>query len=95
MKEGNFVASLSRSEDENLSNVLHSLLIYSLLIIFLPLLSYFISKTMIFEGVMSMSNKDALFYGGITAVVVVHVILAAFIKKAWKEDRPRSMIKTD
>ncbi|XP_070554258.1 vacuolar ATPase assembly integral membrane protein VMA21-like isoform X1 [Ptychodera flava] len=89
-------AAMNRRSDEQLSDVLKTMLGYSLMIIFLPLISYFVSKNMIFEGIFMMSNRDALFYGGITAVVVVHIILAAFIYTAWNEDRQKPKpVKSD
>ncbi|XP_077984438.1 vacuolar ATPase assembly integral membrane protein vma21-like isoform X1 [Glandiceps talaboti] len=86
------ISSTLSGRDERLSEVMKTMLGYTLMIIFLPLISYYVSKNMIFEGLYEMSRKDAFFYGGITAVVVVHIVLAAFIYTAWNEDnkpRPR------
>ncbi|XP_071949837.1 vacuolar ATPase assembly integral membrane protein VMA21-like [Antedon mediterranea] len=62
-----------------LSSVGKTLLIFTVLMITLPVSMYFITKSMIFEGMFLMNSRNSSFYGAIVAVIIVHVILACFI----------------
>jgi len=59
---------------------------YSILIIFMPIMSYFCCKWYLFEGMLSYPSKDSAIYSSIVAVVVVHIFLIAFIVSAYSED---------
>jgi len=58
---------------------------YSLLVIFLPLASYFFSKVIVFEGLMGMTSSNSYFYAAIIVIIAVHIVLAIFIYVAFME----------
>ncbi|CAH1268421.1 vacuolar ATPase assembly integral membrane protein VMA21-like [Branchiostoma lanceolatum] len=62
-----------------------TLLVFTLLMVTAPISLYFMSKTIVFEGMLSMEENDAYFYGAIVAVVVVHIILVMFVVVAFRE----------
>lgn len=61
----------------------------TLLMIVLPLLTYFFSKFIIFEGLLAMTTSNSYFYAAIVAIIAVHVFLAIFVYVAvMEETRP-------
>ncbi|XP_074061712.1 vacuolar ATPase assembly integral membrane protein VMA21 isoform X2 [Macrotis lagotis] len=71
--------------EKPLPSSLKTLLVFTTLMILLPVGLYFSSKSYLFEGALGMSTQDSYFYAAIVAVVAVHVILALFIYFAWNE----------
>ncbi|KAL8607293.1 hypothetical protein ACOMHN_047624 [Nucella lapillus] len=75
--------------------VMKKMLFFTILMALLPILSYFFSKSFIFEGMLGM-DSNSYFYAAITAIVVVHLILACFIYVAFTEDvTPQPQFKQD
>lgn len=70
---------------ESPSQMFRRLTFYSLLMIFLPLASYFVSKRIVFEGVLGMTSSNSYFYAAIVAIVAVHVFLGIFIYISFME----------
>ncbi|XP_026851604.1 vacuolar ATPase assembly integral membrane protein vma21 [Electrophorus electricus] len=75
----------NRGSDGSLLSVLKTLLLYTILMITLPLGLYFTSKAYLFEASLGYSSNDSYFYAAIVAVVTVHVVLALFVYAAWNE----------
>ncbi|XP_036596054.1 vacuolar ATPase assembly integral membrane protein VMA21 isoform X1 [Trichosurus vulpecula] len=69
----------------SLTSTLKTLLVFTALMITLPIGLYFSSKSYVFEGTLGLSNRDSYFYAAIVAVVAVHVVLALFVYVAWNE----------
>ncbi|XP_001376735.1 vacuolar ATPase assembly integral membrane protein VMA21 [Monodelphis domestica] len=69
----------------SLTSTLKTLLVFTALMITLPIGLYFSSKSYVFEGFLGMSNGDSYFYAAIVAVIAVHVVLALFVYVAWNE----------
>ncbi|XP_020830750.1 vacuolar ATPase assembly integral membrane protein VMA21 [Phascolarctos cinereus] len=69
----------------SLTSTLKTLLVFTALMITLPIGLYFSSKSFLFEGALGMSSRDSYFYAAIVAVVAVHVVLALFLYVAWNE----------
>lgn len=57
------------------------LLRYTLLMILLPIGSFYGSYYFLFEG-----DQDYLAWSGIIAVIVVNLVIAAYVWMAWHED---------
>ncbi|XP_077984439.1 vacuolar ATPase assembly integral membrane protein vma21-like isoform X2 [Glandiceps talaboti] len=73
------ISSTLSGRDERLSEVMKTMLGYTLMIIFLPLISYYVSKNMIFEGLCMMSSRNATFYAKVVAVLATNVVLGICI----------------
>ncbi|XP_027700861.1 vacuolar ATPase assembly integral membrane protein VMA21 [Vombatus ursinus] len=76
---------LQPPELRNEGSTLKTLLVFTALMVTLPVGLYFSSKSCVFEGTLGMSNQDSYFYAAIVAVVAVHVVLALFVYVAWNE----------
>ncbi|XP_076467692.1 vacuolar ATPase assembly integral membrane protein vma21-like [Babylonia areolata] len=75
--------------------VMKKMLFFTVLMALLPILSYFFSKAVVFEGMMGMGSSS-YFYAAIVAIVIVHIILGCFIYVAFTEDdTPRPEFKKD
>ncbi|XP_014782063.1 vacuolar ATPase assembly integral membrane protein VMA21 [Octopus bimaculoides] len=75
-------------EDDDSSDsgtVVKTMMFFSTAMLTLPILSYFLSKWLIFENIFKMSNSDSYFYAAIGSIFTVHIILALFVYSAWKE----------
>ncbi|KAK2157456.1 hypothetical protein LSH36_191g03070 [Paralvinella palmiformis] len=81
--------------EDNSSAVLCRLLFYSILMIVIPLVSYFVSKAFVFEVLLGMTSSNSYFYAAIVAIFTVHIILGLFVYVAWKEDTRPPLKKAD
>jgi hypothetical protein len=79
---------------ETPSQILKKLFFFSMLMILCPLATYFISKSIIFEGILGMSSMNSYFYGAVATIVAVHIFLAIFIYAAITEG-PKPIRKKD
>ncbi|KAK7482930.1 hypothetical protein BaRGS_00025830 [Batillaria attramentaria] len=76
--------------------VMQKMLFFTVLMVFLPIFSYFFSKAFIFEGFFGVVQANSYFYAAIVSIVVVHIILGCFIYVAFTEDdTPRPQFKQD
>ncbi|KAK4288487.1 hypothetical protein Pmani_038483 [Petrolisthes manimaculis] len=64
---------------------------YVIMIILLPIGSFFFTKSYVFEDILNYGDTTANVYAAICAVVVLHVLLAMFIYKAFKESPVRGL----
>ncbi|KAF5394544.1 hypothetical protein PHET_11194 [Paragonimus heterotremus] len=67
---------------------------FSLLIITLPLASFFASK-FTFTGFFDVSDSSAYIYGAIVSVVVVHIVLLCFVIVAFSDSKTDVQRKSD
>lgn len=65
------------------SSTMRTMLVFTMMMVTLPILSYFASKYMM-ESMFQMTS--AYLYAAGIAVVVVHIILVMFVIAAWRED---------
>ncbi|GAA49792.1 hypothetical protein CLF_103606 [Clonorchis sinensis] len=84
-----------------------TLVFFSLLIVTLPLASFFTSKCVFvgeFPGfqlhclvseVFNVTNSSAYLYGAVVAIVVVHLILLSFVIVAFSDSKKDSERKTE
>ncbi|KAF7994672.1 hypothetical protein HCN44_004144 [Aphidius gifuensis] len=63
--------------------VFKTVLKHSLLIIIMPILSFFCSKTFLLDGLFGMSPTSSNVYAAVIAIIVLHAALGAFIYKAY------------
>ncbi|XP_042231525.1 vacuolar ATPase assembly integral membrane protein vma21-like [Homarus americanus] len=66
-------------------SLMAAVLPYVIMIIVLPIGSFFFTKAYVFEDLLSYSETTSNVYGAICAVVILHILLALFIFKAFKE----------
>ncbi|KAI1725342.1 VMA21-like domain-containing protein [Ditylenchus destructor] len=69
--------------DTGVQGAIKGLITYSLLILAVPLGSMFLLKMFFFEGLLGYSDKDSMTYSAIVAVILVHVVLILWIRKAF------------
>uniref|UniRef100_A0AC34Q5Z0 Vacuolar ATPase assembly integral membrane protein VMA21 homolog n=1 Tax=Panagrolaimus sp. JU765 TaxID=591449 RepID=A0AC34Q5Z0_9BILA len=75
-------------KDKNVHSAIKNLLVYSIVILFVPLGSMFLLKMYFFEGIMGLSASDSTTYSAIAAVVLVHVVLIFWLAAAFKDGKP-------
>jgi hypothetical protein len=66
------------------TNPLQSLVYYSIAMISLPIIAYFASRNLL---QLITTPQSANVYSAISAVIVVHILLFAFVYKAYQEDK--------
>uniref|UniRef100_A0A1L8DFB1 Vacuolar ATPase assembly integral membrane protein VMA21 homolog n=1 Tax=Nyssomyia neivai TaxID=330878 RepID=A0A1L8DFB1_9DIPT len=65
--------------------VFFTVLFYCLLIIVLPILSFFSSKYFIFDGYLQLPQISSNIYSAIVAVIALHIALFCYIYRAYFE----------
>ncbi|XP_032675691.1 vacuolar ATPase assembly integral membrane protein VMA21 homolog [Odontomachus brunneus] len=75
--------------------VFKTVLYYSVVIIALPVISFFTSKIFLFDGLLGLNNVPSNVYSAAVAVLVLHIALGAFIYRAYFDDRSRTQVKRD
>ncbi|KAK6165213.1 hypothetical protein SNE40_015902 [Patella caerulea] len=81
---------------ESSGSVMRTMVVFSIAMCILPISSYFITKSFVFEGIFGMGHQNSYFYAAISSIVVVHIILGLFIYVAWTEDsKPMPQFKRD
>lgn len=69
---------------------------YCLFIIIVPVVSFFVSKLVLFDGILQLSAVSSSVYGAVVAVIVLHLTLGAYIFRAYTEaERPSKPVKAD
>lgn len=58
---------------------------YCLIIIIIPILSFFTSKIVLFDGILRLAPITSSVYSAVVAVIVLHVTLGLYIFKAYSE----------
>ncbi|XP_060064797.1 vacuolar ATPase assembly integral membrane protein VMA21-like [Ylistrum balloti] len=85
---------MGQTEEQNQS-VMKTMILFSMAMLFLPVFSYFFTKSFFFEGYFGMTSQNSYFYAAFVAITVVHIILGLFVYKAFTEGTPTSTYKTD
>jgi len=62
---------------------------YVLMIILLPIGSFFLAKKAIFEDIFGHTDTSANVYSAVCSVILLHILLAAFIYKAFTESQTK------
>ena len=79
------ISEMNSQVDKRIGAVFRTMLLFTTVMVLGPISSYFLSKTYIYEGYFQASQDYSYIYSAITAVVVIHIILGAFIWIAWKD----------
>lgn len=66
--------------------VFNKLLMFTLLMVFVPLSAYFASKYYVFEGMLLLPNSSSCLYAAVCAVILVNVVIAMYVYVAWNSD---------
>lgn len=75
--------------------VFKTVLFHCIIIIALPVLSFFTSKIFIFDGLLGLNHVPSNVYAAGVAVLVLHMALAAFIYRAYFDDQSKAQAKKD
>ncbi|XP_017892790.1 vacuolar ATPase assembly integral membrane protein VMA21 homolog [Ceratina calcarata] len=75
--------------------VFRTVLFHCVVILALPVLSFFISKTFIFDGLLGINSIPSNVYSAGVAIIVLHIALAAFIYRAYFDDQSKTQTKQD
>jgi hypothetical protein len=59
---------------------------YCFTIIMVPIASFFGARSIVFDGVLGLTRVQSNVYSAIVTVVVVHIILGAYIHRAFSSD---------
>ncbi|CAI4228843.1 unnamed protein product [Auanema sp. JU1783] len=81
--------------DQRVQGAVKSLIVYSLVILIVPLGSMFLLKTYLFEALLGYTVNDALTYSAVVAVLLVHVVLGFWIISANKTEIKKELKKQD
>ncbi|XP_078601138.1 vacuolar ATPase assembly integral membrane protein VMA21-like isoform X1 [Branchiostoma floridae x Branchiostoma japonicum] len=63
-----------------------TLLVFTLLMVTAPIGLYFMSKTLVFEGIFDVDPQTANIYSAIVAVVTIHLVLALAVYVLYGDD---------
>ncbi|GAV08425.1 hypothetical protein RvY_18116 [Ramazzottius varieornatus] len=87
-------AQLTLVTDEEVTSIFAVLIRYTLMIIFIPILTYFGGKKYILEDIMGFSSRQSFIYWAVIAVISIHVVLAVMVYRAYREGlKPRTLKK--
>jgi len=68
---------------------------YCFIIIVVPVASFFGAKSIVFDGVLGLTHVQSNVYAAIVTVVVLHIILGAYIHRAFSSDTSQKPTKQD
>jgi hypothetical protein len=68
---------------------------YCFIIIVVPVASFFGAKSIVFDGVLGLARVQSNVYSAIVTVVVLHIILGAYIYRAFSSDTLQKPTKQD
>ena len=71
------------------------MLFYCLLIIFFPILTFFFTKVLIFDGYLKLETIQSNIYSAISAIITLHIALGVYISKAYFMPDEIDSIKQD
>lgn len=76
--------------------VFQTVIKYCLIIIIVPILSFFSVKYFIFDGLLDLNPMNSSVYSAVVAVIVLHVSLGLYIYRAYHEaEKPQKPVKKD
>jgi len=70
-------------DGENEGEVFGSVAFYSLNILITPLISFFICKVVLLEGILSVDSTTSNIWSAVLAVVVLHLMLALYLYRTF------------
>ncbi|CAK1551905.1 unnamed protein product [Leptosia nina] len=76
--------------------VFRTVIKYCLFIIIVPVLSFFVVKTVLFDALLRVEPITSSVYSAVVAVIVLHVTLGLYIYRAYSEaEKPEKPVKRD
>lgn len=75
--------TISKAEQRAEYRTFKTVFFYCILIIALPVLTFFSSKHWLFDGLLQLSSVTSNIYSAVSAVVALHLALFLFIYKAY------------
>ncbi|XP_055625267.1 vacuolar ATPase assembly integral membrane protein VMA21 homolog [Toxorhynchites rutilus septentrionalis] len=74
---------ISKNEQQNEYRNFRVVFFYCLLIIILPIITFFSTKSIVFDGYLQLSDVSSNIYSAISAVIVLHIALGLYIYRAY------------
>ncbi|KAI8495419.1 vacuolar ATPase assembly integral membrane protein vma21 [Branchiostoma belcheri] len=74
------------SPDQENVGPFRTLLVFTLMMVTAPIGLYFMSKTVVFEGIFDVDPQTANIYSAIVAVVTIHLVLALAVYVLYGDD---------
>lgn len=71
------------NDDKVEKSAFFTVLSYCLLIIFLPIVGFFTTKHVLFDGLLQLESTQSNIYSAVVAVVALHLALFLYIYKAY------------
>lgn len=78
-----FFFYLTKASNEN--SAFQVVLFYCLLIICMPIITFFLTKYYLFDSILSLSAVQSNIYAAISAVIALHVALGLYLYRAYFE----------
>ncbi|CAB3228509.1 unnamed protein product [Arctia plantaginis] len=76
--------------------VFQTVIKYCLIIIVVPVFSFFITKVVLFDAILRLEPVTSSVYSAVVAVIVLHVTLGLYIYRAYSEtEKPSKPVKKD
>ncbi|CAO1404952.1 unnamed protein product [Diamesa serratosioi] len=82
-------AKISADDQQSDSAIFGTVFFYCILIIFLPVATFFISKFFIFDLVFDLTSVSSNIYAAISSVIALHLALALYLYRAYFDDKPK------
>ncbi|XP_043288434.1 vacuolar ATPase assembly integral membrane protein VMA21 homolog [Venturia canescens] len=86
---------MSNTKDLPELQVFKTVLYYCICIVAMPLVSFFVSKNFIFDGLLGLSSVQSNIWAAIVAIVALHIALGAFIYRAYFGGQTKPPSKAD
>ncbi|XP_012261439.1 vacuolar ATPase assembly integral membrane protein VMA21 homolog [Athalia rosae] len=75
--------------------VFKTVFFHCIIIIVMPVISFFISKVFLFDGLFNMDTVPSNVYAAVVSIVVLHIALGSFIYRAYFDSQPKTQSKID
>ncbi|KAL6257835.1 vacuolar ATPase assembly integral membrane protein VMA21 homolog [Pogonomyrmex barbatus] len=87
---------MSSTKEVTELQVFKTVLYHSMVILALPIITFFTSKVFLFDGILGLNNVSSNVYSAGIAVIILHIALGVFIYRAYFDDQSKtSAIKRD
>lgn len=63
---------------------------YSVVILVIPIIVFFTSKTFLFDGILGLNNVTSNVYSAGVAIIVLHIAVGVFIYRAYFDERSKT-----
>ncbi|XP_046748468.1 vacuolar ATPase assembly integral membrane protein VMA21 homolog [Diprion similis] len=86
---------MSTAAEPSELQVFKTVFFHCIVIIVMPVLSFFTSKIFIFDGLLNLNTVPSNVYAAGVSIIVLHTALGAFIYRAYFDSQPKVQVKID